>query len=65
MSWILEGQKVAGEYLGTHSFSGVVVESRVKYGGKVSNTIVLDTPIVVFGDIRERILMDTEDLVLL
>ena len=46
MSWILEGQKVAGEYLGTHSFTGVVVESRVKYGGKVSNTIVLDTPIV-------------------
>ena len=39
--------------------------SRVKYGGKVSNTIVLDTPIVVFGDIRERVLMDTEELVLL
>jgi len=65
MSWILEGQKVAGEYLGTLSFTGVVVESRVKYGGKVCNTIVLDTPIVIFGDIRERVLMDTEELVLL
>ena len=65
MSWILEGQKVAGKYLGTHSFSGVGVESRVKDGGTVSNTLVLDTPIVVFGDIRERVLMDTEELVLL
>ena len=65
MSWILEGKKVAGEYLSIHSFTGVVVESRVKYGGKVSNTIVLDTPIVVFGEVRERIPMDTEELILL
>jgi hypothetical protein len=39
MSWNLEGRKVAGKYLDQYSFIGVVVESRVKYGGKVCNTI--------------------------
>ena len=44
MSWILEGKQVAGKYFG-QSFEGVVVESRVRYGGKVSHTIELHSPI--------------------
>jgi hypothetical protein len=62
MSWNLEGHKVAGKYLDQFSFIGVVVESRVKYGGKVCNTIVLDTPIVVFGEFRTRVLMDSDQI---
>jgi len=44
VSWILEGKQVAGKYFG-QSFEGVVVESRVRYGGKVSHTIYLHSPI--------------------
>ena len=44
MSWILEGKQVAGKYFG-RSFEGLVVESRVRYGGKVSHTIELHSPI--------------------
>lgn len=65
MSWNLEGQKVEGKYLNSDAyfFTGTVVESRVKYGGKVCNTIVLDNPIEVFGSVRNTILMDSEELV--
>ena len=42
VSWILEGKQVAGKYFG-QSFEGVVVESRVRYGGK--DTIELHSPI--------------------
>jgi hypothetical protein len=38
VSWILEGKQVAGKYFG-QSFEGIVVESRVRYGGKVCHTI--------------------------
>lgn len=62
MSWNLEGKKVSGLYLGEIPYIGRVVESRVKYGGKVSNTIVLDTPIVVFGEFRTRILAETDQI---
>jgi hypothetical protein len=44
------------------SIKGVITESRVKYGGKVSNTILLDNPIIVFGAEREVVLMDSEEL---
>ena len=44
VSWILEGKQVAGKYFG-QSFEGVVVESRVRYGGKVCHTIELHSPI--------------------
>jgi hypothetical protein len=62
MSWNLEGKKVSGKYLGELSFTGTVSESRVKYGGKVSNTILLDTPVVVFGEVRTVVLMDSDEI---
>lgn len=62
MNWNLEKKVVTGLYLGQFKIVGTVVESRVKYGGKVSNTIVLETPIEVFGSTRDRVLMDSEEL---
>ena len=62
MSWNLEGKKVSGSYLGEIPYTGVVEESRVKYGGKISNTIVLDSPIVVFGEFRTRIIAETDQI---
>lgn len=64
MSWNLEGKKVEGKYLNLdeYFFTGTVVESRVKYGGKVCNTIVLDEPITVFGDVRTRVLMNSDEV---
>jgi hypothetical protein len=62
MNWILEGKQVTGFYLNMFSIKGTVTESRVKYGGKVSNTIALDEPIMVFGAVREVVLMDSEEL---
>jgi hypothetical protein len=62
MSWILDGKQVVGKYLNEYFFTGIVQESRVKYGGKVSNTIVLDEPIVVFGELRTIVLMDSDEI---
>ena len=62
MSWILDGKQVVGKYLNEYFFTGIVQESRVKYGGKVSNTIVLDEPIMVFGELRTIVLMDSDEI---
>jgi hypothetical protein len=60
MSWNLEGKRVSGKYLNEYFFTGTVQESRVKYGGSVCNTIVLDTPIVVFGEVRTKVLLESD-----
>lgn len=39
--WNLEGQRVMGDYYGTPVI-GTVVDSRVKYGGKVQHTVELE-----------------------
>jgi hypothetical protein len=44
MSWILDGQKIKANYLGT-PVSGTVISSRVKYGGSVQYSLVLDEPV--------------------
>ena len=44
MSWILDGQKISANYLGT-PVSGRVISSRVKYGGKVQYSVELDEPV--------------------
>ena len=63
MSWNLENKVVTGRYLGQFPIVGTVTESRVKYGGKVCNTIVLEFPIEVYGATRDVVLMDSEELV--
>jgi len=59
--WQLEGCNVKGKYLDQYPYTGVVTSSRVKYGGKVQHTVKLDTPITVYGDVREVILADESE----
>jgi len=53
--WILEGRRVRGLYLEEFPVEGVVTESRVTFGGGVKHTIALDTPIEVYGALRESV----------
>lgn len=55
MSWILEGQRIRGMYLEEFPVEGMVVESRVTFGGGVKHTIALDTPMEVYGAMRESV----------
>ena len=43
MSWILDGKRIQARYLG-EVVSGIVESSRVKYGGRVQYTLLLDQP---------------------
>jgi len=43
-SWIKDGEHIKASYCGV-PVSGIVENSRVKYGGKVQYTVVLDSPI--------------------
>lgn len=60
--WNREGQNVAGVYLGAYTVTGTVTESRVKYGGKVQHTVLLDQPVQVFGRTAEVLLLAESDL---
>ncbi len=60
--WNKEGQRVAGVYLGAYTVSGLVTESRVRYGGSVQHTVKLDKPVVVFGRSADVLLLDDGDL---
>ena len=43
-SWIKDGIRVRARYLGSEPVQGLIVESRVRYGGKVCYTVQLDQP---------------------
>lgn len=60
--WNKEGQRVAGVYLGAYTVSGLVTESRVRYGGSVQHTVKLDAPVEVFGRSADVLLLDDGDL---
>ena len=62
MDWNLEGKRVNGLYLGLFPYSGTVTESRVKYGGAVQHTVVLEKPFRVFGADREVVLVDVSEI---
>ena len=62
MSWNLEGKRINGMYMGLFPYCGRVIESRVKYGGTVSHTVVIEEPIVAFGTSRERIIVVAEEI---
>jgi hypothetical protein len=49
-------------YLQAYAVSGLVTESRVKYGGTVQHTVKLDKPMQVFGRTAEVLLLDEGDL---
>ncbi len=42
--WVKDGRRVTANYLG-ETVSGLVENSRVRYGGKVEYTVVLDKPV--------------------
>lgn len=63
MSWNLEGLRVWGTYMDEFPVSGKVVLSRVKFGGGVQHTLVLDQPIQVYSETRERVLLDHKNVV--
>ena len=60
--WNREGQRVAGVYLGAYTVSGLVTESRVRYGGSIQHTVQLDQPVTVFGRVADVLLLDESDL---
>jgi hypothetical protein len=62
MDWNLEGKRINGLYMGLFPYSGLVESSRVKYGGAVQHTVVVDEPFKVYGAIRQRLLVDTNEV---
>ena len=58
MKWDLTGERINGLYMGLFPYVGTVQSSRVKYGGAVQHTVVIDELIQVYGDLRETILVD-------
>lgn len=57
MNWNLEGKRINGLYMGLFPYTGLVEESRVKYGGAVQHTVLVDEPFKVHGVVRDRILV--------
>jgi hypothetical protein len=57
MDWNLEGKRINGLYMGLFPYTGLVEESRVKYGGAVQHTVLVDEPFKVYGVVRDRILV--------
>jgi hypothetical protein len=58
MSWNLEGLRVKATYLDMFPVTGVVTLSRVAYGGSVNHHITLDTPITVYGAVRDSVIIE-------
>jgi len=60
--WSREGQIIEGAYLGSIAYTGIVVESRVMYGGNIQHDVVLLEPITVFGEARDSILVKENEI---
>jgi len=56
--WNLEGLQVKGLYMGSIPVAGRVELSRVKYGGEVSHHVVLESPVEVYGAVRDRVILE-------
>lgn len=56
--WNLEGLQVKGLYMGSIPVAGRVELSRVKYGGEVSHHVVLESPVTVYGAVRDRVILE-------
>ena len=62
MNWNLEGKRINGLYMGLFPYTGLVEESRVKYGGEVQHTVLVDEPFKVYGAVRDRILVSITEI---
>lgn len=63
MGWNKDGSAIKAEYCGT-TFTGVVLESRVKYGGTVQYRVRAFEPFYVdsLKAERETVLVDEDDV---
>ncbi len=63
--WNLEGQRVRARYFGDQEVEGVVIESRVKYGGRVQHSVEFDQPIQLRWRALKavRVLIDHEEVI--
>lgn len=64
MSWIKDGSIVRANYLDCE-ITGLVMDSRVKYGGTVQYKIVLDTPLSLpwRSEPVKQVLIDGDEIV--
>lgn len=67
MSWNLEGSIIIAKYLGV-SVKGLVVNSRVKYGGKIQHTVELESAVTLPWRTlptrgAERLLIEDEEII--
>jgi hypothetical protein len=65
-NWNFEGLRVEGKYLGDFPVAGLVRSSRVKYGGGVQHSVVLDDRLDLYGRVREAgevVLLDHKEVV--
>ena len=63
MGWNKDGSTVRGMYLSEYPVTGVVKESRVKYGGTVSYWLDLIVPLYLHnGERRDTVLIDENQL---
>jgi hypothetical protein len=56
--WNLEGLTVTGLYLMEIPVKGKVQLSRVTYGGTIQHHIQLNEPTMVYGELRDRVILD-------
>ena len=64
MSWIKDGSVVRANYL-DREVTGLVMDSRVKYGGAVQYKVVLDTPLSLpwRSEPVKQVLIDGDEIV--
>ena len=64
MGWIKDGERIQARYLG-EIVNGTVESSRVKYGGGVQYTLILDQPVQFRwrSEPSTRVLIDHDQLV--
>jgi hypothetical protein len=63
-TWIKDGKTIVANYLG-ETVQGTVVDSRVKYGGKVQYTVNLDQPVQFRwrSEPSTQVLIDSDEIV--
>ncbi len=63
-NWVKDGKTIVANYLGERVI-GTVESSRVKYGGKVQYTVVLNRPVQFRwrSEPSDRVLIDNDEIV--
>jgi hypothetical protein len=60
-NWILDGQVIVANYCG-FKVAGMVKSSRPKYGTEMQYSIALAEPVLIFGMVRNSLLIDDKDI---